>query len=100
MNGDEQLLNGRVYGADHDDPDPGPLPHRTYAELVGGPLDGLLLDIHGWSDKDIDDGVALLTELGRRPCGRALHDTRPGEPRAQGPGISCRFYQSGDTPGR
>ncbi|MBA9050195.1 hypothetical protein BJ996_006926 [Streptomyces phaeogriseichromatogenes] len=23
---------------------PGPLPHRTYAALVGGPLDGLLLD--------------------------------------------------------
>ncbi|WP_408907651.1 hypothetical protein [Streptomyces albidoflavus] len=43
MNGDEQLLNGRVYGAEHDDPNPGPLPHQTYAELVGGPLDGLLL---------------------------------------------------------
>jgi hypothetical protein len=34
MNGDEQLLNGRVYGAEHDDPDPGSLPHRTYAALV------------------------------------------------------------------
>ncbi|MFF9042269.1 hypothetical protein ACF090_43190 [Streptomyces sp. NPDC014892] len=33
MNGDEQLLNGRIYGHDHDDPNPGPLPHRTYAEL-------------------------------------------------------------------
>ncbi|MGW0424725.1 hypothetical protein [Streptomyces sp. NPDC003015] len=32
MNGDEQM-NGRVYGAEHDDPNPGPLPHRTYAEL-------------------------------------------------------------------
>ncbi|MER6738133.1 hypothetical protein [Streptomyces puniciscabiei] len=40
MNGDEQVLNGRVYGAEHDDPNPGPFPHRTYAELVGGPLDG------------------------------------------------------------
>lgn len=48
MDGDEQLLDGRVYGAVHDDPHHGPLPHRTYAELVGGPLDGLLLDIHGW----------------------------------------------------
>ncbi|WNE93855.1 hypothetical protein PS467_00090 [Streptomyces luomodiensis] len=41
--GDEQLLRGRVYGCDHDDPDPGPLPHQTYAALIGGPLDGLLL---------------------------------------------------------
>lgn len=56
MNGDEQLLNGRVYGAEHDDPNPGPLPHRTYAELVGGPLDGLLLDIHGWWTEEVDDG--------------------------------------------
>lgn len=45
---DEQLLRGRVYGHDHDDPNPGPLPHRTYAALVGGPLERLLLDITGW----------------------------------------------------
>ncbi|MFF5015098.1 hypothetical protein [Streptomyces sp. NPDC001165] len=44
-NGDEQLLRGRVYGHDHDDPNPGSPPHRTYAMLIGGPLDGLLLDI-------------------------------------------------------
>ncbi|WP_405778739.1 hypothetical protein [Streptomyces sp. NBC_01378] len=43
MNGDEQLLRGRVYGRDHDDPNPGPLQHRTYATLISGPLDGLLL---------------------------------------------------------
>jgi hypothetical protein len=24
MNGNQQLLNGRVYGAEHDDPNPGP----------------------------------------------------------------------------
>ncbi|MFE4337407.1 hypothetical protein ACFRQM_51505 [Streptomyces sp. NPDC056831] len=51
MNGDEQLLRGRVYGHDHDDPNPGPLPHQTYAALVGGPLDGLLLDITGWRSR-------------------------------------------------
>lgn len=61
MNGDEQLLNGRVYGAEHDDPHPGPLPHRAYTELVGGPLDGLLLDIHGWRTEEVDDGVANRT---------------------------------------
>ncbi|MGV9233558.1 hypothetical protein [Streptomyces nigra] len=48
MNGDEQLLNGRVHAAEHNDANAGPLPYRTYAELVGGPLDGLLLDIQGW----------------------------------------------------
>ncbi|MEU6548400.1 hypothetical protein [Streptomyces sp. NPDC046859] len=46
----------------------------------------------------VDDGVALFTELGRWPGGRALYDPRPGEPRTPGPGVSCRFYYSGDTP--
>lgn len=95
---DEQLLRGRVYGCDHDDPHPGPLPHQTYAALVGGPLDGLLLDVTGWRPEEIDDGVALMTELGRWPGGRALYDPRPGEPRTSGPGVSCRYYYSGDTP--
>ncbi|MFJ5900918.1 hypothetical protein ACIQFZ_37220 [Streptomyces sp. NPDC093064] len=98
MNGDEQLLRGRVYGHDHDDPNPGPLPHRTYATLVGGPLDGLLLDITGRRPEEVDDGVALSTELGQFPGGRALYDPRPGEPRTPGPGIACRFYHSGDMP--
>ncbi len=35
MDGDEQLLRSRVYGVEHDDPNPGPRPERTYAELVG-----------------------------------------------------------------
>ncbi|MFM9700602.1 hypothetical protein [Streptomyces europaeiscabiei] len=34
------------YATDHDHP--GPKPGRSYAELVGGPLDGLLLDITDW----------------------------------------------------
>ncbi len=46
-NGDERLLRGRIYGCDHEDPNPGPRPSRTYAALVGGPLDGLLPDITG-----------------------------------------------------
>ncbi|BBC91549.1 hypothetical protein SRO_0373 [Streptomyces rochei] len=58
---------GRVYGSDHDDPHPGPLPHRTYAALVGGPLDGLLLDFTGWRPEEVDDGVALMTEPGGGP---------------------------------
>ncbi|WP_221360097.1 hypothetical protein [Streptomyces beigongshangae] len=73
---EEQLLRGRVYGTDH----PGPPSHRDYAHLVGGPLDGLLLDITGWTAQEVQSGVALMTELGQfGPGGRALYDPRPGE---------------------
>ncbi|CAL9669321.1 hypothetical protein ACWDV7_26415 [Streptomyces sp. NPDC003362] len=86
---DEQLLRGRVYGADHDHP--GPKPGQRYVELVGGPLDGLLLDITGWTQDEIDTGVALPTELGRFGAGgRALYDPRRGDPH--------RFDWTGDTP--
>ncbi|MCD9879838.1 hypothetical protein [Streptomyces guryensis] len=98
MNGDEQVLRGRVYGHDHEDPDPGPLPGRTYAALVGGPLDGLLLDITGRRPQEVDEGAALPTELSRWPGGRALYDRHPGEFLASGPGVVCRFHYSGDTP--
>lgn len=98
MNGDEQLLRGRVYGRDHDDADPGPLAGRTYAALIGGPLDGLLLDITGWRPDEVDDGAVLSTELSRWPGGRSLYDPRHGEPRTPGPGVMCRFYYCGDTP--
>ncbi|THA76140.1 hypothetical protein E6R60_14865 [Streptomyces sp. A0642] len=43
---------GWVYGHDHDALNPGLLPHQTYPVLVGGPLDGLLLDILGWRSED------------------------------------------------
>jgi hypothetical protein len=98
MNGDEQLLRGRVYAHDHDDPDPGPRPGQTYAALIGGPLDGLLLDITGLRPEEVDDGAALPTELSRWPGGRALYDPDPDESRTSGPGVMCRFYYSGDTP--
>ncbi|MDT9682841.1 hypothetical protein RND61_12275 [Streptomyces sp. TRM76323] len=91
MDRDEELLRGRVYGQDHDDPRPGPRPGRAYAELVGGPLDGLLLDITGWSPQETGTGVALPTELGRFGSGgRALYDPRPDDPR--------RWDWSGDAP--
>lgn len=45
---------------------------------MGGPLDGLLLDITGWRPEEIDDGVSLPTELGQfSPGGRALYDPPP-----------------------
>ncbi|MFE5512204.1 hypothetical protein ACFQ9J_16580 [Streptomyces sp. NPDC056529] len=64
----------------------------------GGPLDGLLLDVHEWRAVEVDDGVALVTALGRWPGGRALYDPRPGEARESGPEVACRFHYTGDTP--
>ncbi|MFD9721548.1 hypothetical protein [Streptomyces sp. NPDC059076] len=81
-----------------DYPNRSPLPHQTYAALVGGPLDGLLLAVTGWRPEEIDDGVAPSTELSRWPGGSELHDPRLGEPRTAGPGVSCRSYHSGGTP--
>ncbi|MFF9352739.1 hypothetical protein [Streptomyces sp. NPDC014734] len=98
MNGDGRLLNGCVYGAEHDAPSAGLLLHGTYAELADGPLDGLLLDIHGWRTEEVDDGVALTTKLPRWPGGRVSYDPRPGEPCTAGPGVIRRFYYFGDTP--
>lgn len=69
MDDDEVLLRGRVYGTDHDDPDPGRRPGREYRELVGGPLDGIRLDVTG---------------------GRAHYESRPTDPR--------RWDWAGDTP--
>ncbi len=56
---------GRVYGTDHDDPYQGPRPGHDYRELVAGPLDGLLLDVTGWSPEELVDGAALRTEIGK-----------------------------------
>ncbi len=65
----------------HDDPGLGPAPGHRYAELVGGPLDGQLLDITGWSEDQIDGGVALILEVGSYgPGGCALYDPRPADP--------------------
>jgi hypothetical protein len=65
---DEELL--RPNGVDHH---PGPKPGRSYAELVGGPLEGLLPGITGWRPQEIDDGVSLLTELGQLGPSGALY---------------------------
>ncbi len=44
------------------------------------------MDIHEWQTEEVDDGVALATELSRWPGGRTLYDPRPGEPRTPAPG--------------
>ncbi|MEU9047346.1 MULTISPECIES: hypothetical protein [unclassified Kitasatospora] len=91
MDDDEVLLRGRVYGADHDDPAPGPRAGREYRELVGGPLDGLLLDVTGWDAEQRADGAALATEIGKYGAGgRAHYEPRPADPR--------RWDWQGDSP--
>lgn len=76
---DARWMIRRVYGADHDDPDPGPQPGHAYVELAGGPLDGLLLDVTGRTEDDLEDGAALLTEIGAYGAGgRACYRARPG----------------------
>ncbi|MEV0192374.1 hypothetical protein AB0I39_28060 [Kitasatospora purpeofusca] len=88
---DEALMRGRVYGADHDEPDPGPRPGRSCRELVGGPLDGLLLDVTGWDAEQLADGAALITEIGSYgPGGRAHYEPRPADP--------SRWDWAGDSP--
>ncbi|GAA1377882.1 hypothetical protein [Streptomyces beijiangensis] len=88
---DEQIMRGRVYGADHDDPDPGPRPGHIYVELVGGPLDGLLLDVTGWSARQLREDAVLTTEIGRYgPGGHTTYGPRAGDPKR-------RDWQ-GDTP--
>ncbi|MGW1427315.1 hypothetical protein ACWD6K_01645 [Streptomyces sp. NPDC002431] len=88
---DELMRQRRVYGADHDDPDPGPRPGHVYRELVGGPLDGLLLDVTGWTDRELREGAALTTEIGRfGPGGKAEYGPRDGDP--------DRWDWRGDTP--
>ncbi|MFH8728846.1 hypothetical protein [Streptomyces termitum] len=87
---DEELLRGRVYGQDHDDPHPGPRPGRTYAELVGGPLDGLLLDVTDWTAEERRAGAVLETELSRYGFGgKTVYVPRGGDP--------ARFDWTGDT---
>jgi hypothetical protein len=81
LTGMGELIWRRVYGAEHDDPDPGPRTGHVYRELVGGPLDGLLLDVTGWSDRQLLESAALVTEIGKfGPGGRALYGPRAGDP--------------------
>lgn len=84
-----EFMRGRVYGADHDNP--GPRAGRAYAHLVGGPLDGLLLDVTDLTAQERERGVVLATEIGRYgPGGHASYTPRPGDAR--------RFDWRGDVP--
>ncbi|MGW1154812.1 hypothetical protein ACWD45_26460 [Streptomyces rubiginosohelvolus] len=72
-----------IYGTDHDDPDPRtPTPGHVYVQLVGGPLDGQLLDVTGFTPDERADGALLISPHG-----------------AYGPG-SRSDYEPRDDPGR
>ncbi len=92
MNGDgEQPLSAWVYGQDPSSGAPGPRPGRSYVELAGGLLDGLLLDVTGWPRQEIGAGTCLRTERGQFGAGgRPLYHPRPGDP--------GRFDWSCDSP--
>ncbi|MFJ7209684.1 hypothetical protein ACIQWR_39900 [Streptomyces sp. NPDC098789] len=85
-------VDRRVYGTDPEDPSPGPELGREYVELVGGALDGQLLDVTGWSSEERELGAFLIAERGRfGPGGRASYAPARGD-------LDARFYWEGDTP--
>ncbi|MFD3808524.1 hypothetical protein ACFWSF_38400 [Streptomyces sp. NPDC058611] len=70
----------------------GPAPGRTYVDLVGGPLDGQLPDVTGWSSEQLAEGALLITDRGLYGAGgRALYSPIEADP--NGP-----FLWLGDTP--
>ncbi|MFD5211587.1 hypothetical protein ACFWNF_32215 [Streptomyces anulatus] len=81
-----------VYGTDHDDPAPYALqPGHTYVELVGGPLDGQLLDVTALTPDERADGALLIAPRSAYgPGGRADYEPHPGCP--------DRWDWSGDVP--
>ncbi|MFD8289491.1 hypothetical protein ACFV2B_14915 [Streptomyces lavendulae] len=91
---DERWVGRRVYGSEPDEPDPGPKPGHVYVELVGGPLDGLLLDVTGWPPQEIVDGAVLMSDYGAfGPGGRSHCELAEG-----GSGDVGRFVWRGDVP--
>ncbi|MFI6143684.1 hypothetical protein ACIBCC_36535 [Streptomyces griseus] len=67
---------------DHDAPDPRtPEPGHVYVKLVGGPLDGQLLDVTGYTTEERGDGALLMSNHGRfGPGGRSDYEARPDDP--------------------
>ncbi|EFD71401.1 conserved hypothetical protein [Streptomyces lividans TK24] len=58
---------------------------------MGGPLDGLLLDVTDLTEQERARGVTLATEIGRYgPGGHSAYTPRPGDTR--------RFDWRGDVP--
>ncbi|MFD3876144.1 hypothetical protein [Streptomyces sp. NPDC058623] len=75
---DERWVGRRVYGAEPGDP-VGPEEGHAYVQLLGGPLDGLLLDVTRWTPRDVAGGALLMSDRGAfGPGGRS--DYEPAGP--------------------
>ncbi|MFH8894221.1 hypothetical protein [Streptomyces sp. NPDC017949] len=86
----EREREPRVYGSEPGEPAGLTVGHE-YVELVGGPLDGQLLDVTGWTAADRAGGALLIADLGLYgPGGRA--DYAPDDDDVGGP-----FRWRGDT---
>ncbi|MEU3064602.1 hypothetical protein [Streptomyces subrutilus] len=83
-------MDRRVYGRDGEPS--GPVPGHAYGELRGGPLDGELLDVTGWSVAERAGGAFLINDRGRYGAGGRAAYT-PAEDDPQGP-----FRWEGDMP--
>nr|AAS45783.1 SLV.1 [Streptomyces lavendulae] len=84
-----------MYGAKPSERGPGPKPGHVYVELVGGPLDGMLLDVTGWDSQEVVDGAMLMSEHGAFGPGRSDYEPAEADPGAGGVG---RFVWRGDVP--
>lgn len=70
----------RIYGNDPGEPSTKTPGHR-YAALKGGPLDGQRIDVTDWSEQQLVNSAALITELGTYgPSGRAHYEGQHGDP--------------------
>ncbi|MFE9912502.1 hypothetical protein [Streptomyces clavifer] len=64
----------RIYGSEPGESDI-EVPGHRHAALIGGPLDGQLIDVTKWSRQQLVDVAALITEHGRfGPGGPCMKD--------------------------
>ncbi|WP_432105948.1 hypothetical protein [Streptomyces sp. bgisy091] len=69
----------RVYEADHDAPHAYAVPGHDYVELVGGPLDGLLLGVTGLTHQEARRRHADHYQGQFGPGGRADYEPGTGD---------------------
>ncbi|MET7503283.1 hypothetical protein [Streptomyces microflavus] len=80
----------RIYGTEAGEPSIR-RPGHTYAELIGGPLDGQLLDVTGWTAQQVLDGALLISEIGM--YGQGGRSDYAGREVGRG-----QLFWQGDTP--
>ncbi|MEU3405346.1 hypothetical protein ABZ766_15600 [Streptomyces sp. NPDC006670] len=83
-----------MYASEPDGPDTGPKAGLDYVRLVGGPLDGMLLDVTGWPQQEVVDGAMLISDHGAfGPGGRSEYVPTWGHQ-----GEAGWFVWQGDVP--